>query len=186
MNSRQAWLLVVGLAVASPSASAAQGKGGLELGVDTGVSVGFLDNADRAYSDNQVFTLAVPDANLRMGLLVGESAEIEPSVSLVYVSQGQRSAGQVGLGFHYLHNMGGDHGVRRFLKAGVLCQGYVARGDSFQAGFSVGGGLRIGSDPRLRARLELEIARLFREDFRRGLWQIALRAGFSVYAPPRS
>jgi len=184
MHPARAWWLVAGLAVVSPSAGVAQGPGALELGLDSGVAVGFPDKT-RRYTTDSAVVLAVPDANLRLGFFVGESAEIEPSVSLVYASQGSFNAGQLGLGFHYLHNMGNGTS-RGFVRTGGLCRVYAGNNSDLQLGLSGGVGLKTRSDPRLGARLELEVARLFGGDFARGLWQVAFKVGFSAYARPRN
>jgi len=178
MTLRCAPLLIASLFLMFPLTARAQGAGSVELGMDAGLGMSFLEKTDNLLS------VSIPRANVRVAPFVGEMTQIEPSVSLQVLSQGDDSITQLAVGFHVMQNFSATEKSLSFFKAGLLFDVIDVGDESVsQAAVGVGGGVRSLGSSGLAARVEAEFARYFESGETVGYWQLNLKLGVSFFTP---
>jgi len=170
--------VVVALAICT-SAAAAQSSAPagrtVELGVDAVIAT--------TLGSDKYTTIAIPNADFRVGFYVNNNLSIEPRVAINSVS-GDGSTyteyhGEVGVLYHFMPStrVGAGPYVRPF--AGIV--GASGDGSETQLELGAGVGTKIPFGDRMATRLEASYAHLASSSYNDSVNQLALSVGISFF-----
>ena len=170
--------VIVALAVCATGAAAqnaAPAGRTVELGIDAVIAT--------TLGDNKYTTVAIPNADFRVGFYVNNDLSIEPRVAINSVS-GSGSTyteykGELGVLYHFVPGprVGAGPYVRPF--AGFI--GESGGGSETQAEFGVGVGTKIPFGDRMATRIEANYAHLSSSDYSDSVNQLAFSIGISFF-----
>ena len=155
----------------------------IELGIDFGFNVAFIDD-----DDQEIFTIGLPASdfsstaqNLRVGYPVGARTRLEPSFGFAALDDGFQTSLQLGLGLDYMYILTStEEQTVPFVKAGVLSR--ITRANqknTMQLGLTGGSGFRLAMGKNWGTRIEGGVNRLFKTSTAAGRWDITGSVGLS-------
>jgi hypothetical protein len=170
--------VVVALAICASAAaaqnSAPAGKT-VELGIDAVIAT--------TLGGDKYTTVAIPNADFRVGFYVNNNLSIEPRVAINSVSGGGSTytayKGELGVLYHFVPStrVGAGPYVRPF--AGFL--GESGDGSQTQLDLGVGVGTKIPFGDRMATRIEANYAHLSSTDYDNSVNQLAFSIGISFF-----
>jgi len=170
--------VVAALAVCASGATAqssAPAAKPVELGIDAVIAT--------TLGDNKYTTVAIPNADFRVGFYVNNDLSIEPRVAINSVSGGGSTyteyKGEVGVLYHFVP--GARIGVGPYVRPFAGIVGESGSGSETQVEFGAGVGTKIPFGDRMATRIEANYAHLSSSDYSDSVNQLAFSIGISFF-----
>ena len=161
---------------ALPALSLAQSQGSVEFGLDGGITLLSTDD------DDNLLTIDIPVQSFRVGFLITESFEIEPSLGLVSYSYSGHTHSLMNLNIDAAYNFVSGTGPSiPFVAGGIRLSTVSNSTPGSQLGFGASAGAKIQAGDRLFVRLEFAIDRYLESDELSAEWRFAGLIGISFY-----
>lgn len=177
-------LLLLPLVSAPPAA--AQGNGSIEFGMDLGLRLTMYDDWELGFgtvSPDDAFSVEMPVSLIRLGVFVSEKVQVEPSIGLQIVSQGDETAHNFTAGVDMLYDLSTKKGASTpFLSFGAGLVNIGLDQTTTQGNVRVGGGVKLPGGERWAVRLQGVVSRAFETDDLPSYWDVSLRAGVSLFS----
>jgi hypothetical protein len=167
---------LLAMTAASVGAQTTESANPVELGVDAVVATSFANGSN-------VTTVAIPNAQFRVGFFVSNDLSIEPRVGITSISGGGSTfstyTGEVGLLYHFAHVERPGTGV--YVRPFVGFDGASGSGNSTQAHLGIGLGTKIAFADRLATRLEAFYGHAFSAGSQSSFNQLGASIGISFF-----
>ena len=165
--------------------SAGQVPGSVELGLDAGFNVSFVDD-----SDQELFSIGLPAAdfssllqNVRAGIPVSQRGTVESSLGFSALDDGYTTYWRLGIGMDYLYLLSAPScGSSPFVRLGGIFNvlGSSRKSDA-QVGVATGAGFKLMVGQTWGTRFEAGIVRMFRAGELPGRWDMTGSVGLSFF-----
>jgi hypothetical protein len=166
--------------------AAAQGSGSIEFGMDLGLRLTMYDEWELGFGTvepDDAFSVEMPVSLIRLGVFVSDKVQVEPSIGLQLVSQGDNTAHTFQAGADMIVNLSTEKGKSTpFLSMGAGLVNIGLDQTTTQGNVRVGGGVKLPAGERWAVRLQGVAARAFETDDLPANWELSVRAGVSLFS----